>query len=327
LTAKFADGFHKNPHWTGKVELVEKHLLDPLRWKPAPTDEGIGGCGEHPVQKYGSRPRRIFVDSMGDLFHENVTDEMRDRIFAIMALCPQHIFQVLTKRPERMLEYFANDIRGMRWLDAWDKLPNLPKLARASVPQVIDGVLPNIWVGVSVENQVTADERIPLLLQTPAAMRFVSCEPLLGAVDLRCVQFQNEWEVNALTGDHGVYRPLRGRSDRKLDWVIAGGESGPGARPIHPEWARGLRDQCQDAGVPFFFKSWGEWGRLEDHRGLSWKVGDERTGYFSQDAPGDYEWHSVGVASDGQHMLRVGKKAAGRLLDGRAWEQFPEARG
>ena len=172
-----ADG-KGNGKWNGQIKFVEKHLLDPLRWK---------------------KPQRIFVNSMSDLFHENVTDEMRDRIFAVMALCPQHTFQVLTKRPERMLAYLSDDEAPLRWDDSpgdW----NLSKaedglvysaMERRDTARMdkrgyvrLDNPLPNVQLGVSVENQKAADERIPLLLQTPAAVRFISAEPLLGPINL-----------------------------------------------------------------------------------------------------------------------------------------------
>lgn len=291
-----------HPHWTGKIQFVEKHLLDPLRW--GPVFEGIAnGTGtlkrkEHrdgTVTVTRERPRRIFVNSMSDLFHENVTDEMRDRIFAVMALRPQHTFQVLTKRPARMLEYFANDMHGMRWLDAWDKLPNVPKSARASVTEVIDGKLPNVQLGVSVENQATADERIPLLLQTPAAARFISAEPLLGPIDLSILPRPFKFHQSP----YGWERWLA----RHLHWAIVGGESGPGARQMNAAWARSLRDQCVAAGIPYFFKQWGAWVPTSDP-----KIAAAR-----------------GIPLE-ECMTYVGKKAAGALLDGVEHRQFPEVR-
>jgi protein gp37 len=150
-------------------------------------------------------PRRIFVNSLSDLFHELVPDDVIDRAFAVMAACPQHTFQILTKRPKRMLEYFAH-------LDPRIILP-----------------LRNIWLGVSVEDQRRADERIPLLLQTPAAVRFLSCEPLLGEIQLD-------------------------KFNGQIHWVICGGESGPHFRTMNLDWARHLRDVCLQTGIPFFYK-------------------------------------------------------------------------
>jgi protein gp37 len=249
---------------------------------------------------------------MSDLFHPGVTDEMLDRIFAVMALCPQHTFQVLTKRPERMLAYLASDETAGRLLRTFAAILDGCEKSSCKVKHLEDGLpgltLPNVWLGVSVENQIEADERIPLLLQTPAAMRFISAEPLLGAINLRridwvehmkrdyaekAVKFTGElketleqmlqsvteckWEEgrawrDALTGAwfdgwDGNENPEPAHS--KLDWVICGGESGPGARPMHPDWARGLRDACVAAGVPFFFKQWGEWAPTERGEGTT----------------------------------------------------------
>ena len=155
-----------------------------------------------------------------------------------------------------------------------------------------DWPLPNVWLGVSVEDQVRAEERIPLLLVTPAAKRFVSCEPLLGAVDLRQVRLNDPGiDIDSLTGAHGVSRPMMGVDGPSLDWVIAGGESGPRdvARRPEADWFRALRDQCAAAGTPFFFKQWGEY------------------------AP-----------SPAGPMLYYGKREAGHLLDGREHFAFPD---
>jgi protein gp37 len=321
--------------WTGKVDLVEKHLLDPLKWGHVPhhQDTGIKTRGKCECP---GRSRRIFVNSMSDLFHPNVPDEWIDRIFAVMALCPQHTFQILTKRPERMLEYLSGLLRGrisfhMATMISrrWHKFPKMPDgfwwSSDESRVLVSGGVgenwpLPNVQLGVSVEDQKTADERIPLLLQTPAAVRFISAEPLLGAVDLEqyveaafCIDAsQREFTVPA------------------LGWVICGGESGPGARPMHPDWARGLRDQCVAAGVPFFFKQWGEWIPWQPDGGFSeWKsqAGKlmDRHAFPDFKDPRVRDW-TDGCFYDGADMCvhqRVGKKAAGSLLDGREWKEFP----
>lgn len=171
------------PRWTGEVRLIEEHLEDPLRWK---------------------KPRRIFVNSMSDLFHEGLSDEQIDRVFAVMARAPQHQYQVLTKRAERLPRYFA------RWA--------LPL-----------SDYPHMWIGVSCEDQKTADERIPFLLQTRAAVRFISAEPLLGPLDL----------AGLLAG---------------IDWVIVGAESGPGRRPMKHAWAESIVAQCRSARVAVFIK-------------------------------------------------------------------------
>ncbi len=202
----------------------EKVLLQPLKWRAIRQYDPDDG------ERYADRPRRIFVENQSDLFGEWVTDEMLNQVFTVMALCPQHIFQVLTKRPERMLAYWADERKRT--------LAIINQMADICYPGFDPGgvrlPLPNVWKGVSVEDQAAADKRIPVLLQTPAAVRFISAEPLLGSVmlDLPPIRF----------------------NERELDWVICGGESGPGARPMHADWARSLRDQCVAAGVPFFFK-------------------------------------------------------------------------
>ena len=304
------------PVWTGKVALAPDHIVaKPLSWR---------------------RPRRIFVNSMGDLFHESVPDEWIDRVFAIMALAPQHQFQILTKRARRMREYLSGDA--------------LRRVARAANRiRTVDGLigwpLPNVWLGVTAEDQTRANERVPDLLETPAAVRFVSCEPMLGPVDLMAVDINGDAEMNCLsplswreiwgnewspeatgvtlreaiegyTESGGVYPPTDERPPG-LDWVICGGESGPGARPMHPDWARGLRDQCAAAGVPFHFKQWGEWGHESNHT-----MPPER--FFTlagEMAPG--LWH---IWLDTFASMKIGKRRAGRLLDGVEHLEFPGAR-
>lgn len=219
--------------------LVHPERLDqPLRWR---------------------KPRRVFVDSMSDLFHEAVPDEFIDRVFAVMALAPQHTFQVLTKRPERMLAYLNGDdvaggwTRHDRWSNAGAQMRPDLAFVRGQAPMV----LPNVELGVSIEDQQSADRRVHLLLRTPAAVRFVSAEPLLGPIDLRFLQPGDPaTEIDALSGTHGVLRPHRGRCDR-LDWVIVGGESGHDASPCDVAWIRSIVAQCRDALVPCFVKQLG----------------------------------------------------------------------
>jgi len=314
-----------HPAWTGKVALVEKHLLDPLKWKPFKETRYEFADG-HPRMTH-ARPRRIFVNSMSDLFHPNVPDEWIDRIFAVMALCPQHTFQVLTKRPERMLTWFGKPPSpGFTWREGY-----VQKAAYAIKPDAhftLKGwPLPNVHLGVSVEDQKAADERIPLLLQTPAAVRFISAEPLLGEIGL-----------DDLPSVSGIGRYLDSLSNAgvdpgadiatKLDWVICGGESGPGARPMHPDWARGLRDQCVAAGVPFFFKQWGEWSDIprnwpdEPSSPIMVRRGDI---FLTPGGNFDVLGADLGSAYEATAtpMRKMGKKAAGSLLDGREWKEFP----
>jgi protein gp37 len=173
-------------------------------------------------------PRRVFVNSMSDLFHPLVPFEFVTEVFWTMRDTPQHTYQILTKRPERMRRYLVDE-----WSTAFGRWPAV------TVPP-----LPNVWLGTSVEAQREADERLPHLTATPAAVRFLSCEPLLGPIDLtRWV-----WHRTFLAEDP------RGVTTGDLDWVIAGGESGPGYRALNLEWVRSLRDQCRAAAIAFFYK-------------------------------------------------------------------------
>lgn len=263
-----------------------------------------------------TKPRRIFVNSMSDLFHEAVPDDFILEVFDVMRQCengfaiksetfvPAHTFQILTKRPERMLDFCS-------------RLRFRPKMYLAD-KAADDGFNPmramkSVWLGVSVEDQATADQRIPLLLRTPAAVRWISAEPLLGPIDLRA-HLAGHCPVHDFYAGFCVQRHHEGV--QHLRWVVAGGESGPQARPSHPDWHRTLRDQCQAAGVPFFFKQWGEWAPgdaiMIREPGQFWKVGDYPVQKF-------YPPHAE-VA-----MHRVGKKWAGRRLDGRTWDEYPAA--
>ncbi|SLJ43525.1 bacteriophage protein gp37 [Mycobacteroides abscessus subsp. abscessus] len=247
--------------------------------------------------------KKIFVCSQADLFHSDVPDEYIAKVFAVMALAPHHTFQVLTKRHDRMRSLLSSHAFwarvGVAGLDRDVWLPQ----AGVSLDH---HYLPNVWLGVSAEDQKRADLRIPALLDTPAAIRFVSAEPLLGPIDL-----------------HGD--PLGKDSVfwiGHLDWVIVGGESGPGARPMHPDWARSLRDQCVAAGVPFLFKQWGEF------RPVLPSDGDVTPDRYVQCETGrsvddDGMWNASG--GHWCAMRRLGKKRAGRELDGRTWEQYPGA--
>ncbi len=245
-----------------RVTLHPDRLNEPLKWK---------------------KPRRIFVCSMGDLFHKDVPDSFKDKVFAVMAAASQHTFLVLTKRAQDMHDYigmamFDMDCNYEGWYEEIGKL---------GVPDV--SPLMNVHLGVSVEDQATADERIPFLLQTPAAKRFVSIEPMIGAVDLEM----------ALEQFHTL-DPLLNRNPAPIDQVILGGETGPGARPMHPDWPRKVRDDCKAAGVPFMFKQWGAWGPVHELR---------------VNEPGivGKPWHNFDPDNS---VCRVGKKAAGHLLDG-----------
>lgn len=185
------------------------------------------------------KPRKVFVCSMSDLFHRDVPDDYIDRVFAVTALCPQHVFQVLTKRPERMADYLScNGWKIGKGGPLRDRIEMEAKRIWPGWRDTLDYVhgpwpLPNLWVGTSCEDQATADERIPHLVHCQAAMRFLSLEPLLGPID---VGFEH-------CGP-----------DKNIHWVIVGGESGPHARPMNLDWVRSIRDQCRVAGVPVFVK-------------------------------------------------------------------------
>lgn len=257
----------------GFAATMHPHRLDtPLRW---------------------TKPRRVFVNSMSDLFHDAVSDEFIVKVFAIMAGAPRHTFQVLTKRHGRMRSLLGGDFRAQvaeqitEYMGRHIGRPDITFDGKRADGQNLWGPrvwpLPNVWLGVSVEDQKWADLRIPALLDTPAAVRFLSCEPLLGPVDL--------------TAKHGDIDYLD-----VIDWVIVGGESGPGARPMRRAWVTSIRDQCVAAGVALHFKQWGEW------------------------APAHIlEPHTIIDFGDGMHLAykKVGKHAAGRELDGRTWDEWP----
>ena len=247
------------------------------------------------------KPGFVFVNSTSDLFHEDLPDALIDRVFAVMALCPHLTFQVLTKRPERMRAYMArknpnghHPAMDYAALMAATGYWNTPSLELRNWP------LPNVWLGTSIEDQPTADVRLSYLRETLAAVRFVSAEPLLLPVDLTA------WLQD-------------------LDWVICGGESGPGARPMHPDWVRSLRDQCAAAGVPFFFKQWGNHIVVydRDRDDPDWRRCTE-----VERATPNGRWLNLdgGHGFHGERVVRVKrtkKSAAGRLLDGVLHDAMP----
>ena len=253
------------------VRLWPERLTLPLRWR---------------------RPRRVFLNSMSDLWHDAVGADLIARVFAVIATAEQHTFQVLTKRPGRMHSLLSDEGFWHQVQKAAAEYGPSPEAMAA-----IDGqFLPNLWLGVSVETQKWASVRLDKLAATSAAaVRFASCEPLLGELNIR------PW----LAGS--------------LQWVIAGGESGPGARPMHPDWARSLRDQCLAAGVPYFFKQWGAFAPAAS--------GHDRGGIQFIDRRGQ-SWNGMEIPArpDAVGMRRVGKGRAGRMLDGRTWDEFPGRR-
>lgn len=292
--AGLTDESKAGPVWNGKVRLNEEWLTQPLKWR---------------------RPRMIFVCAHGDLFHEGVPDEWIDRVFAVMALSPQHTFQVLTKRAKRMREYMGDMMQpgSARVMKIGQATAQFVAFV-ADQSSVVWFPLPNVWLGVSAEDQTRADERVPDLLATPAAVRFVSAEPLLGPIDFNEV-IPNPIAWNFKYGFDG------------LNWIIAGGESGRDARPMHPDWARSIRDQCATAGVAFFFKQWGEWEVAVDRErdDPDWRK-DYSHDYVDR---GKSRWLNLaggrGFHGERFHVMRqVGKAVAGRLLDGQTHDAMPQ---
>lgn len=274
-------GIPGHPYEQGfDLRLVPEKLAEPLKWKKPITEtcpdcDGAGsendwkGCARCTGRGTIERPRRVFVNSMSDLFHEDVPNDYIGAVFGVMAATPQCTYQILTKRSKRMREWFGWVSRQVP-VGIEDLRLHPVAVCSGSAHQIQPGVfdvsqlggyeswrwpLSNVWLGVSCENQKAADERIPDLLATRAAVRFISAEPLLGPIDLTHIgEFRNE-PLSALEEIVGyVERP-------PLSWVIVGGESGPKARLMHPEWVRSLRDQCRAARVPFFFKQMTEKGR------------------------------------------------------------------
>jgi protein gp37 len=243
--AETLDNRWKGGHWgpgSTRRQMSESYWQQPLKWNKSALT--------------ARKPAKVFCASMADVFEGHIdTKPHLERLFMLIRDTPLLIWQLLTKRPENIMKLIPESWRN-RWPD-------------------------NVWIGTSIENQDTADSRIPHLLRVPAGVRFLSCEPLLGPVDLSIVYGLYEY-------DDGKYATKVGsRWADSPDWVIAGGESGHGGRPMHPDWVRMIRDQCAAAEVPFFFKQWGEWG------------------------------------DDGGYMVRVGKKMAGRILDGKEHNEFP----
>ena len=284
------------------VTLHPDKLDQPLKWK---------------------KPRMIFVCSMGDLFHDDVPNKFIYDVWDVMVLNKQHIFLVLTKRPDRMKSFIEKLMTNrMNYASTFGNTLE-GKEARRWAQKPVQ----NIWLGVTAENQQRADERIPILLQIPAAVRFISVEPMLGSVDVSYYlsycgscnapinKMDPSWRWNGICWEHKCpsNHPLLGyfAAYTGVDWVICGGETGPGARPMHPEWARSLRDQCQAAGTPFFFKQWGKYISISQMPEDTYRAWDIHHGT------------EVGWEHD-KPVWKVGKKFAGRLLDGREHNEYPE---
>lgn len=303
-----------------EIFLDEKMLLAPFGWK---------------------RPKMVFTCSMTDLFARFVKTEWIDKIFAVMAMCPQHTFQVLTKRADRLYKYMTLDRFqiGSQKITTYEVLYNtMGGLGREHFgeehpyrrifPNGMPWPLRNVWLGVSAERQQEADERISLLMQTPAFVRFVSAEPLLGPINLRNMTGR----YPSMPANHDHFDALHQRLVSRIDWVIVGGESGRNARPMHLDWARSLRDQCAEAKVKFFFKQFGEWLPWSQFNDANIIDDETQTRFKTMEWEND-RWKDVGYpmwcdSTDGniddEHCVaRVGKKSAGRLLDGREHNGMP----
>lgn len=286
-------------HFNGEVNQLPERLGVPLKWR---------------------KPRMVFVNSMSDLFHEAIPDKFIRMVFAIMSACGQHTFQVLTKRAERMADWFAGDENSLSacqaelvasdwWCDVRpDRTPtNRDRIRDTSqINGTCRGVgdgnywpLGNVWLGVSAEDNERAYERIPHLIDCPAAVRFVSAEPLLGPIDFSGF-FGGEYV--AAPGD--VVEP---NYNFGIDWVIVGGESGPKSRPMKAAWVREIRDRCEAASVPLFFKQWGEWCDVDN---------------MPEAVYADID-NAHNLAGHGQNEWRVGKRRAGAMIDGREHREWP----
>jgi len=300
----------------------DKHWAEPLKWNAKAEAAGVR--------------RRVFCGSMCDVFEwiDSPTNELilpRERLWALIEATPWLDWQLLTKRPANMTR-----LSPAAWADGWPR---------------------NAWALATVENQEVAASRIVELLGVPAAVRGLSLEPLLGPVDLSPWLFCEQCDNDAWPGRGAIRDDLSSAAGgkpwhecgcAKLGWVIVGGESGHGARPMHPDWARSIRDQCQEAGVPFFFKQWGEWAEAtrentpatnmpfgpREHAGLGRIDESAWQGQFAiwGEYRNEWGWHYDGhpnARPDWHHqvMSHVGKKAAGRLLDGREWNEIPTQEG
>lgn len=268
------------------VKLDQKSLYIPVKWKA---------------------PKRIFVNSMSDLFHEKLSHYRRAMVFIAMSEAPQHEYLVLTKRPEVALEFYAEMQKEYEKALKFEQSPMVKNSDGSHAYKTVLDMFRKIWLGVSVENQATADERIPLLLQIPAAVRFVSAEPLLGPVDFSKVIMPDGDSLGESLFNHG--------EGRGIDWIIVGGETGPGARPMNPDWARSLKSQCRQPFYPFFFKSWGKYVPIDTVDSVN--LEHDEYGYWEDDG----SYISQVARADG--VVKVGRSKSGNKLDGQEWKQFP----
>lgn len=314
--ARMDTRLHRVQWGAGQPRVRTKTWGDPVKWNAA---------HEAFFAQHGRR-QRVFCASLADVFDNEVPVQWRRDLFDLIEATPQLDWLLLTKRIGN-----ARSLYGEAYLDSARPWPE------------------NVWLGATVVNQEEAARDIPKLLAVPAAKRFLSIEPLLGPVDLRSLPY-GEGEMDCLkayaweqaidqwrgTSDdwvedfedwYGVTLSdgLTGPMHNSIDWVIVGGESGPGARPMHPDWVRGLRDQCNAAGVPFFFKQWGSWREPAEGEAFSTAMGRaQKTPAFIVARTGTVHcFENEATRTGAKPMLMVGKKAAGRLLNGREWNEVP----
>jgi protein gp37 len=341
-------------NWTGEVQVDYDTMMQPFKWK---------------------KGKRIFVNSMSDVFYEKISVADIAILFAVMFLTPQHTYMILTKRPERMNEVLNSSefpakvcvavdmIRTFRSINHVTLCDDFGENEVKSIKDVMSEIktahslridktpietfpFKNIWLGVSVENQATADERIPLLLSTPAHIRFLSMEPLLGEVDLsRVGDFEpkglSTMKFNCLNAKWnqikeglGEWEEKYAKIKNKIDWVIVGGESGSKARPMNPLWVEHIQKCCEGASVPFFFKQWGEWSpnlpadnmkKLVDWAELAKRPNTQLRHCFLGRS-NKIVVPDVKVRYDEllYRMYKIGKHLAGRLLNGKEYNEFPK---
>lgn len=304
--------FNGGQHWgkgAPRQRTTPSNWNEPRRWNRE-ADKAYEEWKATLTMNPPPRRPRVFCASLADWLDDEVPIEWLADLLLLIYNCPNLDWLLLSKRPENFfsrLEAVSNwvlkfggvgdnadsSVRFYIWLEAWRSAVGFPS---------------NVWIGTSVGTQKSADLRIPELLKIPARIRFLSCEPLLGPV-----------EFSNVTKRVDCVKVLGNMAFDGIHWLIAGGESGKGARPMHPDWARRMRDQCRAAGVPFFFKQWGEWAPAEER-------GDTVSVTLAQPGGGpNPEWHEFGHTEfkPRQLMARVGKKAAGALLDGREHKEFP----
>lgn len=277
-----------------RTRTSDANWKQPLKWNARAQAEG--------------RRYRVFCASLADVFDNEVPAEWRADLFTLIAKTPNLDWLLLTKRIGNVQKMLSDIVHshdeGLSVLDMME--PD-------------GGWYRNVWIGATVVNQAEADRDVPKLLRVPAAVRFLSVEPMLGPISLRCIDVDGDHEIHPLTGTtecvDGEGQPAPDLPG--ISWVICGGESGPKARPMHPDWARSLRDQCAAAGVPFLWKQWGEW--VEADRDGDIVTATEASGIAVEERRYDL------TAAHGAEFIRVGKKAAGRLLDGRTHDEFPRA--